>query len=67
MPLGKIHVVEGRHPQLQMRRGRMVLPVPPSITVEMAKGCTFYMVKAVMGGRSEDIISRQGKPLAVTA
>jgi pyruvate dehydrogenase (quinone) len=39
-----------------MRRGRIVLPVPPSITLEMAKGFTLYMVKAVMGSRGEDII-----------
>jgi pyruvate dehydrogenase (quinone) len=30
---------------------RMVLPVPPSITAEMAKGFTLYMLKAVMAGR----------------
>ena len=35
---------------------RMTLPVPPSITVEMAKGFTLYMVKAVMGGRGEDLV-----------
>ena len=35
---------------------RMVLPVPPSITVEMAKGFTLYMIKAVMGGRADDLI-----------
>ena len=34
----------------------MVLPIPPSITAEMAKGFTLYMVKAVMGGRGEDLI-----------
>jgi pyruvate dehydrogenase (quinone) len=35
---------------------RMVLPIPPSITIEMAKGFTLYMVKAVMGGRGDDLI-----------
>ncbi len=35
---------------------RMVLPIPPSITVEMAKGFTLYMIKAVMGGRGDDLI-----------
>jgi pyruvate dehydrogenase (quinone) len=35
---------------------RMVLPIPPSITVEMAKGFSLYVLKAVMGGRGEDII-----------
>jgi pyruvate dehydrogenase (quinone) len=35
---------------------RMVLPIPPSITVEMARGFTLYMVKAVMGGRGDDLI-----------
>ncbi len=35
---------------------RMVLPIPPSITVEMAKGFTLYMLKAVMGGRGDDLV-----------
>jgi pyruvate dehydrogenase (quinone) len=35
---------------------RMVLPIPPGITVEMAKGFTLYMVKAVMNGRGDDLI-----------
>jgi pyruvate dehydrogenase (quinone) len=35
---------------------RMVLPIPPGITVEMAKGFTLYMVKAVMSGRGDDLI-----------
>jgi len=35
---------------------RMVLPIPPSITTEMAKGFTLYMVKAVMSGRGDDLI-----------
>ncbi|HEY2530413.1 MAG TPA: ubiquinone-dependent pyruvate dehydrogenase [Xanthobacteraceae bacterium] len=35
---------------------RMVLPVPPTITVEMAKGFTLYMVKAVMNGRGDDLV-----------
>jgi len=35
---------------------RLVLPIPPSITVEMAKGFTLYMLKAVMGGRGDDLI-----------
>jgi pyruvate dehydrogenase (quinone) len=33
-----------------------VLPVPPAITVEMAKGFTLYMVKAVFSGRGDDLI-----------
>ena len=37
-------------------QGKMVLPIPPSITVEMAKGFTLYMLKAVMGGRGDDLI-----------
>jgi pyruvate dehydrogenase (quinone) len=37
---------------------RMVLSIPPSITVEMAKGFTLYMVKAVMSGRGDDLIDR---------
>jgi pyruvate dehydrogenase (quinone) len=35
---------------------RMVLPIPPGITVEMAKGFTLYMVKAVLNGRADDLI-----------
>src|SRR5262249_19399351 len=35
---------------------RMMLPIPPSITVDMAKGFTLYMLKAVMGGRGDDLI-----------
>ena len=35
---------------------RMVLPFPPAITAEMAKGFTLYMVKAVFNGRGDDLI-----------
>ena len=35
---------------------RTVLPIPPAITVEMAKGFTLYMVKAVFNGRGDDLI-----------
>ena len=35
---------------------RTVLPVPPAITTEMAKGFTLYMVKAVFSGRGDDIL-----------
>jgi pyruvate dehydrogenase (quinone) len=35
---------------------RMVLPIPPAITVEMAKGFTLYMMKAVLDGRAEDLV-----------
>jgi len=35
---------------------KMVLPVPPSITVEMAKGFTLYMLKAIIGGRGDDLV-----------
>jgi pyruvate dehydrogenase (quinone) len=35
---------------------RMVLPIPPAITAEMAKGFTLYMLKAVLGGRAEDLV-----------
>jgi pyruvate dehydrogenase (quinone) len=30
--------------------------MPPSVTVEMAKGFTLYMVKAVMSGRGDEIL-----------
>jgi pyruvate dehydrogenase (quinone) len=35
---------------------RTELAMPPSVTVEMAKGFTLYMVKAVIGGRTDEII-----------
>ena len=35
---------------------RTELAMPPSITVEMAKGFTLYMVKAVMSGRGDEVI-----------
>jgi pyruvate dehydrogenase (quinone) len=35
---------------------RMVLPIPPAITTEMAKGFTLYMVKAVLNGRADDLV-----------
>lgn len=31
------------------------LSIPPKITVEMAKGFTLYMVKAVMSGRADEV------------
>ena len=30
--------------------------MPPAITVEMAKGFTLYMVKAVLNGRADEVI-----------
>ena len=45
---------------------RQELAMPPSITVEMAKGFTLYMVKAVMSGRlRRDDRSRQHEPVAI--
>src|SRR3982075_107953 len=35
---------------------RSELAMPPSITLEMAKGFTLYMVKAVMSGRGDEVI-----------
>jgi pyruvate dehydrogenase (quinone) len=35
---------------------RTELAMPPSITVEMAKGFTLYMVKAVLSGRGDEVI-----------
>lgn len=35
---------------------RTELAMPPSVTLEMAKGFTLYMVKAVMSGRGDEII-----------
>jgi pyruvate dehydrogenase (quinone) len=35
---------------------RTELAMPPSITLEMAKGFSLYMVKAIMTGRGDEII-----------
>jgi pyruvate dehydrogenase (quinone) len=40
---------------------RMELAIPPKITLEMARGFTLYMLKAVLGGRADEVID-----LAVT-
>jgi len=35
---------------------RTELAMPPSVTVEMAKGFSLYMVKAIMSGRGDEIV-----------
>jgi pyruvate dehydrogenase (quinone) len=35
---------------------RTGLAMPPSVTVEMAKGFSLYMVKAIIGGRADEVI-----------
>ena len=30
--------------------------MPPSVTLEMAKGFTLYMVKAVISGRGDEVV-----------
>jgi pyruvate dehydrogenase (quinone) len=35
---------------------RMELAMPPSITAEMAKGFSLFMVKAILSGRGEEVI-----------
>jgi len=35
---------------------RTELAMPPSVTVEMAKGFSLYMVKAIMNGRADEVI-----------
>ena len=35
---------------------RMELAVPPKVTVEMARGFTLYMLKAVLSGRGDEVI-----------
>jgi pyruvate dehydrogenase (quinone) len=35
---------------------RQELAIPPKITTEMAKGFTLYMVKAVLNGRTEEVL-----------
>ena len=35
---------------------RTELAMPPSITLEMARGFSLYMVKAIINGRADEII-----------
>jgi len=35
---------------------RQELSMPPHISIEMAKGFTLYMVKAVMSGRADEVL-----------
>jgi pyruvate dehydrogenase (quinone) len=35
---------------------RMELAMPPKVTVEMAKGFTLYMLKAILNGRGDEIV-----------
>jgi pyruvate dehydrogenase (quinone) len=35
---------------------REELSIPPKITLEMAKGFTLFMVKAVMNGRADEVL-----------
>jgi pyruvate dehydrogenase (quinone) len=35
---------------------RTELVMPPSITTEMARGFSLYMVKAIMNGRTDEVI-----------
>ena len=35
---------------------RTELAMPPSITAEMAKGFTLYMLKAILSGRADEVI-----------
>ena len=39
--------------------------MPPSITPDMAKGFTLYMVKAIMSGRGDEIIDLAKANLAL--
>src|SRR5262249_40820407 len=35
---------------------RTELAIPPAVTLEMAKGFSLYMVKAIMSGKADEII-----------
>jgi pyruvate dehydrogenase (quinone) len=35
---------------------RSELAMPPAITAEMAKGFSLYMLKAILGGRGDEIV-----------
>lgn len=35
---------------------RQELVIPPKVTSEMAKGFSLYMVKAIMNGRTDEVI-----------
>ena len=39
-----------------MNADRTELAMPPSVTLEMAKGITLYMVKAMMSGRGDEVV-----------
>ena len=38
------------------RCGAQELAMPPAITVEMAKGFSLYMLKAILSGRGDQIV-----------
>jgi hypothetical protein len=42
---------------------RIELAMPPSVAVEMAKGFTLYMVKALISGRADEVIDLAGTSL----
>jgi pyruvate dehydrogenase (quinone) len=42
---------------------RVELAVPPSITLEVAKGFTLYMVKAIVNGRAKEVFDLAGTGL----
>ena len=63
-PCGMIEVKGGKSIQIlrsQWRNGVLTIAAftsghpSPSITLEMAKGCSLYMVKAVMNGRADEV------------
>ena len=39
-----------------MNADRTERAMPPSVTFEMTKGFTLYMIKAVMSGRGDEVI-----------
>ena len=51
-----LHVRHGGPVLVDAVVNRSELAMPPSVTLEMAKGFTLYMVKAVMNGRGDEVI-----------
>ena len=51
-----LHVRHGGPVPVDAVVNRSELAMPPSVTLEMAKGFTLYMVKAVMNGRGDEVI-----------
>jgi hypothetical protein len=55
----KARPVLARNNRSERRQNLQEPSIPPKITIEMAKGFTFCMVKAVMNGRADEMPTLQ--------